>query len=137
MKLNNDLISLRPDAVRAIQKILGFEDEFKKFDINAYDLNILYEKGLLDYFLDESQNSGPTIKEFIDFIKSKYPESITKYSFECYIVNTSRVDTRFTIEGISGDNLSLADMQYAIDNFSNADEFSCKLLTGTFRAWWD
>lgn len=129
---------LRKKDVERIQLILEVKDVFTYIELSARMLLDLYDKGLLKYFLDDCQNDSPSVKEFIEYMESrKADDALDGFFFECYIVNTKRDDTRFSIEAISGVNLPQNVLQWAINEFHRADEFQVELDKKCFRAWWD
>lgn len=117
-----------------IQKILELKDEFTYINLTGVQLMALTEDNLLQPFLDDAQNNSPTVQEFITFISEQ--KDIKRYTLECYVVPTNRDDTRLSIEGISGKDLSSIELQRAIENFRHADEFNLSVSEANFRAWW-
>lgn len=123
------------EKVKQLQKLLNIPDAFTRIDIPAITMISLRKDGLLDPFLEDCQNDSPSIEELLNFVeKGTLREKIT---FECYVVETTRNDTRLSIEGLAGIGLTMNEMQKIIDEYARADEFSCDIKSGSFRAWWD
>lgn len=83
-------------------------------------------------YLDEAQNSSPTIGEFL----SRLAEIGENVQFIGYIVEKKRPDTRLSIEGFVVNGLSARKLNSVKDEFSNADE-SFAYGNDQWRFWWD
>lgn len=102
-----------------------------KFDISPEQLNKLNKLGLIG--LGERQNDGPTVKKFIEFCE-RFSLNQFDTSLEVYLINDSRSDSRFTVEGIR--TTATKELLLVFHEFAEgADEFENE--DGKLRAWWD
>lgn len=88
--------------VQEIYKILNLPDVFTRLEMNTSQLATV--EHLLTPFLEDCQNNSPTVKRFLE-LSEQYNAVL-----ECYIVNTDRDDTRFSIEGVSFTHLAKDDI---------------------------
>jgi len=90
-------------------------------------LELLLKEDFIDK--DESQNSSPTTKEFLEIIKKE--PGLTCHG---YAVSIERDDYRVSIEGIEG---QLNDIKL-IEELNDADEFTIMNKDPlTIYCWWD
>lgn len=117
-------------------KTLGVEKtgNLTRVESVAFDVILKLIKSL-DLKLDERQNNSPSTEEFIEWVNEN--EAYDDISFEIYVVDNSREDSRITIEAIVlGDESSNAVAEAFINSFHHADEFNFS-FNGFSRAWWD
>ncbi len=82
-------------------------------------------------YLDECQNSSPTIKEFFDFM-SKYPQ----VKAHGYVVGPNRSDYRLSIEGLVCNNNITKKLLIDFSNYCHqADAF--EVGENYLYSWWD
>jgi len=109
-----------------VHKSVDFDEDIRVFrHLTLEKLQVLIDEDFIE--LDEAQNDGPRVFDFLSFLRS-YPTA------KCcgYAVGHKRPDYRVTINGIViPDNASPELIRAFRKEFRNADEF-----TGFF-AWWD
>ena len=115
--------------LKKVRDLMGVGNGFHRKVLDSEQLIIMADLGLLKPFLYDTQNESPTVEEFIS-IARKSPN----FSFECYVTNVGRADERFSIEGILGKDMDIAEY---IERFRFADELEFDLADRSFRAWWD
>jgi len=102
--------------------------------LTASGLELLIEKGFADP--EERQNSAPSIKEFLEFLKA-HP----RFGAHGYIVTPERGDYRVSVEGVSATGCDAKDIVAFTNEYSHADEFSideCEDGEGfSCRCWYD
>lgn len=122
----------KKEAVKNILNTLELRDEFQRLDLDRHEIELI--SPYLEPFLDECQNSSPSLGKLLSIAKDY------NYTLECYIVNTDRKDTRFTCEGIVLKNVTRKQLIDLLNNQLTGDEVTlseCGEHNFNIRFWWD
>lgn len=114
------------------QYCLGGIRNFKDLTLNG--LQELLDNGFID--LDEAQNDGLTVQQFLDFVKDC---ELDKVKFLGYAVSKDRPDCRVTIDGMHA--ITNLDKEEFLDKSTkyreHADMFEYSLERSDVLIWFD